>query len=109
MSKERAQRRAVRLAKAERDRARRQRTVARRQRRRSLLRRLIPRLPDRRTGRLYARRAFAERAGIGLTAILAVAVIWWQFDELTTRIALTIVVVVAAPAAVVLTLGRRSQ
>jgi hypothetical protein len=109
MSRERAQRRAVRLAEAERERARRARQVARRDRRRALARRLTPRLPDRRTGRLYARRALAQRIGIGLTALLAVGLIWWKFDELTTRLALTIVVAVAAPAAVVLTFDRRSQ
>jgi hypothetical protein len=109
LSKERAQRRALRLAEAERDRARRARRVARRDRRRALARRLTPRRPNHRTGRLYARRALAERIGIGLTAILAIALIWWQFDGLATRIALTIVVVVAAPAAVVLTFDRRSQ
>jgi hypothetical protein len=109
VSKQRAQRRAVRLAEAEKDRARRARLARRRARRRALARRLTPRLPDRRTGRLYARRAFAQRVGIALTAILAVSAIWWQFDELTTRVALTIVVAVAAPAAVVLTFDRRSH
>jgi hypothetical protein len=109
VSKERAQRRAVRLAEAERDRARRARIVARRDRRRALARRLRPRLPDRRTGRLYARRAFAQRAGIALTAILAVWLVWWKFDGLATRLALTIVIAVAAPAAVVLTFDRRSR
>jgi len=108
VSKERAARRAVRLAKAQRDRARRERLVARRSRRRALARRLTPRLPDRRTGRLYARRAFAQRLGIALTALLAVALIWWQVDGLSTQVALTIVVAVAAPAAVVLTFDRRS-
>jgi hypothetical protein len=109
VSRERAQRRAARLAEAERQRARRERVHARRSRRRALARRLTPRRPDRRTGRLYARRALAQRVGIGLTAVLAVGLIWWQFDELTTRIALTIVVAVAAPAAVVLTFDRNSR
>jgi DNA-binding TFAR19-related protein (PDSD5 family) len=109
VSKERAQRRAVRLAEAERQRARRERSHTRKARRRALARRLTPRLRARHTGRLYARRAFAQRVAIGLTAILAVGLVWWQFDELTTRVALTIVVAVAAPAAVVLTFDRRSH
>ena len=59
------------------------------------------------TGRLYARRRLAERVGIGLAAVLAIGFVWWQFEDLATRLALTIVVAVAAPAAVVLTLDRR--
>jgi hypothetical protein len=109
VSRERAARRAVRLAEASRERARRERLVARRARRRALLRRVTPRRPDRRTGRLYARRAFAQRLGIALTALLAVGLIWWQVDGLSTQVALTIVVAVAAPAAVVLTFDRRSS
>jgi hypothetical protein len=109
VSKERAQRRAVRIAEATRERERRARRVARRERRRALVRGLTPRLPDRRTGRLYARRAFAQRLGIGLVAVAAIGLIWWQVDGLSTQIALTIVVIVAAPAVVVLALGRRSS
>lgn len=109
MSKERAQRRAVRIAEATRERERRARRVARRDRRRALVRQLTPRLPDRRTGRLYARRALAERLGILLVAVVAIGLIWWQVDGVSTRIALTIVVLVAAPAVVVLALGRRSS
>jgi hypothetical protein len=109
VSRERALRRAAREAEAARERARRERVVARRARRRALVRRLKPRLPDRRTGRLYARRAFAQRLGIALTGLLAVGLIWWRVDGLSTRIALTIVVAVAAPAVVVLTFDRRSS
>jgi hypothetical protein len=109
VSRERARRRAVRIAEATRERERRARRVARRDRRRALVRQLTPHLPNRRTGRLYARRAFAERLGIGLTALVAIGLIWWQVEGLSTRIALTIVVLVAAPAVVVLALGRRSS
>src|SRR2546423_14692467 len=66
-------------------------------RRRALLKRLAPRRG--RTGRLYARRALAQRIGIGLVAALAVAAVWWQFEDLATRLALTVVIAVAAPAA----------
>ncbi len=107
MSRERAARRAARLAEESRERARRQRAAERRARRRALVRRLTPTLPDRRTGRLYARRAFAQRLGIAGTALAAIALIWWRVDGLSTRLALTIVVLVAAPAAVVLTFDRR--
>jgi hypothetical protein len=119
VSKERALRRAAREAEAQRLRTRRERAEQRRARRRALVRRLTPvtsahlaplrRAARRRghTGRLYARRKLAERIGIGLGAVLAVGFVWWQFDDLATRLALTIVVAVAAPAAVVLTFDRR--
>jgi hypothetical protein len=107
MSKERAARRAVRLAEAQRERAARERVAARRARRRAALRRLTPRLPDRRTGRLYARRSRAQRAGIGLVAALAVALIWLRVGDLGARIALTALVLVASPALIVLTFDRR--
>jgi hypothetical protein len=75
-------------------------------RRRALVRRVTPR--RRRTGRLYARRALVQRIGIALVAALAVGLVWWQFDDLATRLALTVVIAVAAPAAVVLTFDRRT-
>jgi hypothetical protein len=106
VSKERALRRAAREAEAARLRARRERSQRRRARRRDLVRRMTPRRG--RTGRLYARRRLAERLGIGLAAALAVGFVWWHFDDLSTRLALTIVVAVAAPAAVVLTFDRRT-
>jgi hypothetical protein len=105
MSRERAVRRAAREAAAQRLRARRERSHERRARRRALIRRLTP--PRRHTGRLYARRRFAERIAIALGAVLAVGFVWWEFDDLATRLALSIVVAVAAPAAVVLTFDRR--
>jgi hypothetical protein len=106
MSRERAVRRAAREAEAERRRTRHERARERAARRRTLVRRLAPR--RRRTGRLYARRALAQRIGIGLVAVLAVGVVWWQFEDLATRLALTVVIAVAAPAAVVLTFDRRT-
>jgi hypothetical protein len=106
VSRERALRRAAREAEAGRRRMRHERARERAARRRALLRRLAPR--RRRTGRLYARRALAQRIGIGLVAVLAVGVVWWQFEDLATRLALTVVTAVAAPAAVVLTFDRRT-
>ncbi|HEX6497567.1 MAG TPA: hypothetical protein VF054_00890 [Micromonosporaceae bacterium] len=108
MSKERARRRAARLAEADKARAARQRAVARRERRRALARRLRPRLPDRRTGRMFARRSRAQRAAISVAALVVLAAIWRYTDPLATRIALTAVVAVAAPALVVLSLDRRT-
>jgi hypothetical protein len=107
VSKDRALRRAAREAEVARLRARRERAQARKARRRALIRRLRP--PRRgRTGHLYPRRALGQRIGIALVALLAIGFVWWRFDDLTTRLALTIVITVAAPAVVVLTLGRRT-
>ena len=106
MSRERALRRAAREAETERRRVRHEKARERATRRRALAKRLAPRRG--RTGRLYARRALAQRIGIGLVAALAVAAVWWQFEDLATRLALTVVIAVAAPAAVVLTFDRRT-
>jgi Flp pilus assembly protein TadB len=108
VSRERAQRRALRLAEAERDRARRERAATRKARRRAVTRRLRPRLPDRRTGRLYARRTPIERAAVALAAAVTIGLIWWQIDSLATRVALTVLIVVVSPALIVLTFDRRT-
>jgi hypothetical protein len=107
VSKERAVRRAARLAQQERERAARERRVARRDARRRVLRQLTPRLPDRRTGRLYPRRTRVQRAAIAVAAVIVVGLIWINFTDLATRIALTVLVVLASPALIVLTLDRR--
>ncbi len=108
MSKERARLRAVRLIEAERERAVRARRVARRQRRRALLRRLTPRLPDRRTGRLFARRSRGERAGVVGLSLAALAAIWLLIDSLALRLLLTMLMLLALPAVVVIALDRRT-
>lgn len=108
MSKERARRRAVRLAERERERARRARAVARRQRRRALLRRVTPRLPDRRTGRLFARRSRGERAAVAGLTLAAVVAIWLLVDDLALRLGLIVLLLLALPAAVVIALDRRT-
>jgi hypothetical protein len=104
MSRERALRRAARLAEAERERVRRSRRAGRAARRRALARRLTP--SRRRTGRLYARRGYAQRVAIAVAAVAVLAFVWWEFDDLPTRLALTVLVAVAAPAAVVLSFDR---
>jgi hypothetical protein len=108
VSKERARRRAVRLAEAERDRAARARAVSRRQRRRVLLRRLTPRLPDRRTGRIFVRRSRGERAGVVVLSLTALAVIWLLVDDLALRLGLIALLLLVLPAVVVIALGRRT-
>ncbi len=107
MSKERARRRAERLAVAERERAVRTRRQARRQRRRALLRRLTPRLRRGRTGRL-ARRSPVERAGITVLSLAAVAVVWFLVGDVALRLALIVLLVLVLPAVVVIALGRRT-
>ena len=104
MSRERALRRAARQAEV----ARAQAVRERRARRRARLRALRPRLPDRRTGKLYPRRTRAQRAGIVVVAGVALALIWLEVDSMATRIALTALVAVGSPALVVLTLDRRT-
>jgi hypothetical protein len=105
MSKERARRRAERLAVLEKEKAARARKVARRQRRRALVQRVTPR-PSR-SGRLY-RRSRGERYGIVLLPLVAIAVVWLFLPDMALRIVLTTVIVLAVPALVVLVLGKRS-
>jgi hypothetical protein len=108
VSKERARRRAEREALAQAERAKRARTVARRQRRRALLRRLTPTLPDRRTGRIFVRRKRGERAAIVVLTLTAAAAVWLLVDSLALRLALSALLVIALPAFVVIALGRRT-
>ena len=103
MSKERARRRAI----LEQEKARRAARRERAERRRALLRRMVPRSPRRRTGKLFARRTRAQRAAITAGVLVALTLVWWLVDSLATRIALTALVAVATPTLVVLTLDRR--
>lgn len=108
MSKERALRRAERLVAAEAVRAARERKERRRAKRRALRRRLAP--PGGRfgrTGKLFARRTRAQRAGVAVAVSVALVLIWWLVDPLAARIGLTALVAVATPALVVLILDRR--
>jgi Flp pilus assembly protein TadB len=106
VSKERARRRAERLAELERQQAARARKVARRQRRRELVRRVAPRAG--RPGRLH-RRSRRERIGIALVPVLAAVAVWLLVPDPGLRIVLTAMIVIAVPALVVLVLGRRSS
>ncbi|GAA0425241.1 hypothetical protein Aca07nite_33680 [Actinoplanes capillaceus] len=105
MSKERARRRAERLAVQEREKAVRARRVARRDRRRVFLRSLKPRFG--RDGRLY-HRSRRQRIGIVVVTLLAVAAVWTLIPDLPLRIILTAMLVLAVPALVVVVLGRRA-
>jgi Flp pilus assembly protein TadB len=103
MSKERARRRAL----AEVERAKRAARRERAEHRRATLRRMVPHLQRRRTGKLFARRSRAQRAAIASGVLVALILVWWLVDPLLTRIALTALVAVATPTLVVLTLDRR--
>ncbi|MEV0899360.1 hypothetical protein [Actinoplanes sp. NPDC049802] len=104
MSKERARRRAERLAVLEREKTVRARRVARRERRRAFLKNLRPRFG--RDGRLY-HRSRRQRIGIVVVTLLAVAAVWTLIPDTALRIILTAMLVLAVPALVVVVLGRR--
>jgi Flp pilus assembly protein TadB len=105
VSKERARRRAERLAVLEREKAVRARKVARRQRRRTLVRNLTPQ--RRGTGRLY-RRSRAQRVGIAVLPVIAAVLVWLLVPDLALRIVLIAMIVLVLPALVVVVLGRRT-
>ncbi|MEU4378067.1 hypothetical protein [Micromonospora echinofusca] len=107
MSKERARRRAAREAEAARQRVVRERRVARRSRRRALLRRMTPSLRRGRTGRL-PRHSRGERAAIVLLTLAAMMLIWTFVDDLALRIALVVLLLLVLPAIVVIALDRRT-
>jgi len=107
VSKERAQRRAIRQAEAEATRAARERSRRRAERRRAALRRLRPRRPAGRTGRLYARRPPAQRAAIATAALGVLGLTWLLVDSLAVRVGITVLVAVTAPALIVISFDRR--
>jgi Flp pilus assembly protein TadB len=105
VSKERARRRAERLAVLDKEKAARARKVARRQRRRALVRSLSPQ--RRSSGRLY-RRSRGQRAGIVVVPLVAAVAVWLLVPDLALRIVLIALIVLVLPALVVVVLGRRS-
>jgi Flp pilus assembly protein TadB len=105
VSKERARRRAERVAVLEKEKAARARKVARRQRRRVVMRRMTPRLGS--SGRLH-RRSRGQRIGIVVVPLAAVLVVWLLVPGLPLRVILTAMIVIAVPALVVLVLGKRA-
>jgi Flp pilus assembly protein TadB len=105
VSRQRAVRRAERLAEAEKRRLRRERAA----RRRAALRRLRPSLPRRgRSGRLPSGVTRAERAAITVGALAALGFVWLLVDATPTRIALTALILLGAPVLFVLTADRRT-
>ena len=106
MSKERARRRAERLAVLEREKAVRARRVARRQRRRAMVRKLVPARRSR-TGRLHVYTR-AEKTGIAVVPLVAAAAVWILVPDVALRIVLIAMIVLVLPALVVVVLGRRS-
>ena len=106
MSKERARRRAERLAVLEKEKAVRARRSARRQRRRALVNAMRPkRRPS--SGVLH-RRSRAQRAGIAIIPLVAALAVWLLVPELALRLLLIVMIVLVLPALVVVVLGRRS-
>jgi hypothetical protein len=104
VSKERARRRAERLAVLEKQKARRARAVARRDRRRAMVRSLKPR--RRGVGRLH-RRSRGERIGIAVVPVVAIAAVWVLIPDLALRLVLSAMLALVLPALVVVVLGRR--
>ncbi|GAB7047347.1 hypothetical protein [Catenuloplanes indicus] len=109
MSKDRAIRRAARLLEAEQKRAARAAVASRRQRRKDITDRIVPKLPDRRTGRLQPRRTATQRAAIVMLSLLAVMVTWYLVDDLVMRLIIVLVLILALPALIVIALGRRNS
>jgi hypothetical protein len=107
MSKERAIRRAARQAEEQAAREARARLVARRTKRKALVRKLTPRLPDRRVGKMFPRRTRAQRTAITTITLIVLGAIWLLFDDTATRVALSAAILLALPAIIVVALGRR--
>jgi Flp pilus assembly protein TadB len=106
VSKERARRRAERLAVLEKEKAVRARRSARRQRRRALVSSLKPgRRPS--SGTLH-RRSRAQRTGIAVIPLVAALAVWFLVPELALRLVLIVMIVLVLPPLVVVVLGRRS-
>ncbi|WP_430779889.1 hypothetical protein [Actinoplanes sp. G11-F43] len=106
MSKERARRRAERLAVLEREKAGRARKAARHDRLQALRKRLTPRFG--RDGRIYLR-SLRQRIGIAGATLAAIILVWTFVPELALRIILTAIIILAVPALVVVVLGRRAS
>jgi Flp pilus assembly protein TadB len=106
VSKERAKRRAERLAVLEKEKAVRARRSARRQRRRALVTSLKPK--RRPSSGVLRRRSRAERAGIAVIPLVAALAVWFLVPELALRLVLVVMIVLVLPPLVVVVLGRRS-
>lgn len=56
---------------------------------------------------MFPRRTRRQRTMIALATAVAITLVWYYFDDLPTRIALTATFVVALPAIIVIAFGRR--
>jgi Flp pilus assembly protein TadB len=106
VSKERARRRAERLAVLEKEKAVRARRSARRQRRRTLVRSLTPK--RRPSSGVLRRRSRTERTGIAVIPLVAALTVWFLVPDPALRLVLIVMIVLVLPALVVVVLGRRS-
>jgi hypothetical protein len=105
VAKERARRRAERLAVLEREKAARARSVARRERRRTMIRKLRP--PRRgRTGTVH-RFTRAEKTGLIVVPLVAASAVWFLVPEIGLRLLLIAVILLVLPALTAVILGRR--
>ena len=88
----------------EREKAVRARRVARRQRRRTLLRKLT-----RRRGRTGTLHVFtrAEKTGIVVVPLIAAAAVWIFVPDVALRLVLIVLIILVLPALVAVVLGRR--
>jgi Flp pilus assembly protein TadB len=104
VSKDRARRRAERLAVLEKEAARARVVARRRQQRRALMQKVKPQ--RRRTGRLpvFTR---AQKTGIVVLPLITAAAVWWLIPDVALRILLLAMIVLVLPALVVVVLGRR--
>jgi Flp pilus assembly protein TadB len=112
VSKERARRRAERLAatartQAEAARRERQQVAARRRRqaRRAAIRRLVPRLP----GGGYSRRTREQRVGMVMVIVAVGGLALLLFDSWPVRVAVIVGTLLAAPVVATAVLGRGSR
>ncbi|MBX6748698.1 MAG: hypothetical protein IRY85_03345 [Micromonosporaceae bacterium] len=107
MSKERARRRAEREAARAAAEAARLRRLRRRQRWAALVRRLIPRRGHRAWG--LGRRSPAQRAMIVGVGVLLLLPVWFLVDSLTSRIGLSVLVLLLLPVVAVISFDRKGM
>ena len=107
MSKERARRRVEREAARAAEQAVRLRRERRRERRIALVRRLTPK--RRRWAWGLGRRSPGQRSLIIGVAVLSLLAIWVLVDSLTTRLGLTVLVLLLLPVFAVITFDRKGM
>ena len=110
MAKQRAARRAEREEAHRKLMAKRTRQESRRRSWRAFWRKVtLHDLRQRSTGTLFARRNRAERAIVGLFAVVALALIWQLVHSLALQIALTALLLLCLPMLVIVAFDKRSN